>query len=121
MKKHKPIVAIDGPVGAGKSTTARKVAEKLGFLYVDTGAMYRAVTLDVLEHGINPNDKEGIERIVSNSNVDLRADSKGQKTWKKNKTNSKHQNSSAFHHLSPILAFDFSTHFIKPKQDVSIK
>ena len=57
MTNHKPIVAIDGPVGAGKSTTARAVAAELGFLYVDTGAMYRAVTVDVLEHGLDPDDE----------------------------------------------------------------
>jgi cytidylate kinase len=43
--KHSIIIAIDGPAGSGKSTTARLVAERLGFIYVDTGAMYRAVTL----------------------------------------------------------------------------
>jgi cytidylate kinase len=81
MTRRKPIVAIDGPVGAGKSTTARKVAEELGFLYVDTGAMYRAVTLDVLEHGVDPNDNAGVERVVQNSKVELRTGNSGQRTF----------------------------------------
>ena len=80
MKNSKPIVAIDGPVGAGKSTTARKVAEELGFLYVDTGAMYRAVTLDVLDHGAAPDDQAEVERIVAESNVELKAGDTGQRT-----------------------------------------
>lgn len=71
MKPKKPIIAIDGPVGAGKSTTARAVAERLGFLYVDTGAMYRAATLDVLEHNVDPSDEPGVCRIVRNSAIEL--------------------------------------------------
>ena len=49
-------VAIDGPAGAGKSTISRVAAQKLGFLYVDTGALYRAVAYDILQNGIDPND-----------------------------------------------------------------
>ena len=71
MKLKKPIVAIDGPVGAGKSTTARAVAESLGFLYVDTGAMYRAATLDVLEHNVDSSDEAGVCRIVQKSAIEL--------------------------------------------------
>ena len=52
-------VAIDGPAGAGKSTLARKLAEKLGFLYVDTGAIYRTVALAVLRAGLDPSDETG--------------------------------------------------------------
>ena len=51
-------VAIDGPAGAGKTTVARALAERLGWTYVDTGAMYRAVALAVLEEGIDPTDAE---------------------------------------------------------------
>ena len=49
-------VAIDGLAGAGKSTISRVAAQKLGFLYVDTGALYRAVAYDILQNGIDPND-----------------------------------------------------------------
>ena len=52
--------AIDGPAGAGKSTVARAVAKKLGILYLDTGAMYRAMALKAMREGIDPNDKEQV-------------------------------------------------------------
>ena len=49
-------IAIDGPAGSGKSTAARMLAERLGYIYIDTGAMYRAVTLKALREGIAPSD-----------------------------------------------------------------
>lgn len=52
------VIAIDGPAAAGKSTVAKLVAKELGYTYVDTGAMYRAVTLFVLQKGIDPQDEE---------------------------------------------------------------
>jgi cytidylate kinase len=54
------IVAIDGPAGAGKSTVARRLAERLGFRYLDTGAMYRALTWLALEHGTSLDDEPGL-------------------------------------------------------------
>ena len=58
-------IAIDGPAGAGKSTVARRAAEKLGFIYVDTGAMYRAIALYLIRQGVKPEEKEAIaERCV---------------------------------------------------------
>lgn len=81
MTVRRPIVAIDGPVGAGKSTTARRVAKELGFLFVDTGAMYRAVTLDVLLHGVNPDDEEGVREVAGRSVVELRAAGSDQRTY----------------------------------------
>lgn len=80
MKREKPIVAIDGPVGAGKSTTARKVAESLGYIYIDTGAMYRAVTVDVLDHGIDPENEERVAEIVGETRVELSIADNGQRT-----------------------------------------
>ncbi len=53
-------IAIDGPAGAGKSTVARAVAKKLGILYLDTGAMYRAMALKAMREGIDPNDKDQV-------------------------------------------------------------
>lgn len=53
-------IAIDGPAGAGKSTVARAVAKKLDILYLDTGAMYRAMALKAMREGIDPNDKEQV-------------------------------------------------------------
>lgn len=66
------IVAIDGPAGAGKSSTARAVAEALGFAHMDTGAMYRALTRAVLDNGLDTEDAEGLRRFVSS--MDLRFD-----------------------------------------------
>ena len=60
MGDNRIVVAIDGPSGAGKSTVARAVAERLGYLYVDSGAMYRAVGLAALERGLDPHDAEKV-------------------------------------------------------------
>ena len=57
-------VAIDGPAGAGKSTLARQLARDLGYIYVDTGAMYRAVGLYALRAGIDPADQAGVEALL---------------------------------------------------------
>lgn len=58
------VIAIDGPAGSGKSTTARMLAEKIGFIYLDTGAMYRAVTHFALQHGVSPEDGRALEAIA---------------------------------------------------------
>lgn len=63
------IIAIDGPAASGKSTTAQGVAEKLGFLYLDTGAMYRAVTLAVLKAGVDPADEVGVKAVLSEASL----------------------------------------------------
>jgi cytidylate kinase len=63
VKKYR-VIAIDGPAGSGKSTTARLLAEKLKFTYLDTGAMYRCVTLAALERGINIRDEARIGRLA---------------------------------------------------------
>lgn len=58
------IIAIDGPAGSGKSTVARALAERLGLDYLDTGAMYRAVTFAALRRGLDPTDNDAVARIV---------------------------------------------------------
>jgi len=65
------IVAIDGPAGAGKSTVAKILAKRLGFLYIDTGAMYRALTLKALENNIDINDEQRINDLALNTSIDL--------------------------------------------------
>ena len=62
-------VAIDGPAGAGKSTIAKRVAADLGYLYVDTGAIYRTVGYHMSLMGIGPKDKDGIERCIDDVNI----------------------------------------------------
>lgn len=65
------IVAIDGPSGVGKSTAARRLAARLGVPFLDTGAMYRAIGLKVLESGVDPADREAVERISEQADVRL--------------------------------------------------
>lgn len=66
------IIAIDGPAGAGKSTVAKIIAQKMGFLYIDTGAMYRALTLKVLRQKIDIQDNDRIIKAAQDSNIDLK-------------------------------------------------
>ena len=70
-------VAVDGPAGAGKSTMARQVARELGFQYVDTGAIYRTVGYHMTLMGIGPKDRDGIERLLDDVNLELRYDEMG--------------------------------------------
>lgn len=72
MKKNNFNIAIDGPAGAGKSTIARAVAGKLGFVYVDTGAMYRAMALHFLRKGLRPGDEEGITAACAAADIVIR-------------------------------------------------
>ena len=65
------IIAIDGPSASGKSTTAKGVAERLGITHVDTGAMYRAVTLGIIEHGIDLDDHERISKFLEELEINF--------------------------------------------------
>ena len=65
------VIAIDGPAASGKSTTARLVASALGYLHIDTGAMYRAVTLAVLRRGVDPASADDVVRVARGSHVEL--------------------------------------------------
>lgn len=64
-------IAIDGPAGAGKSTIAKKLAAKTGFIYVDTGAMYRALTLYLMRKNIRPDDVAAIEQVLDDIDITL--------------------------------------------------
>ena len=67
-------VAIDGPAGAGKSTIAKLVAKEKGFIYVDTGAMYRAIALYLIRKGVGLIDNEGFEKYCAEANVSIEYD-----------------------------------------------
>ena len=70
-------IAIDGPAGAGKSTIARAVAQRIGFIYVDTGAMYRAIALYFLRRGIDGEDREAVAAECPDVRVTLEYDDRG--------------------------------------------
>jgi CMP/dCMP kinase len=65
------IIAIDGPSAAGKSTLAKRLAKDLGFTYLDTGAMYRALALKVLREGIDINNDAGLTKLIDSTEIDL--------------------------------------------------
>ena len=67
-------IAIDGPAGAGKSTIARMIAERLGLLYIDTGAMYRALTYMVLANNVDPNNEKQIAELIKKFDFEIRSD-----------------------------------------------
>lgn len=73
-------VAIDGPAGAGKSTVAKAAAKELGILYLDTGAMYRAVALKAIRMGINPNDAERVRPMLKDTHISVENDGGAQRT-----------------------------------------
>lgn len=73
MKRRGLVIAIDGTIGSGKTTTARRVAERLGYRHLDTGAMYRAVTVAATRRGVAPEDQDALEDLLATSTIDLDA------------------------------------------------
>lgn len=76
MEDKRLIIAIDGPSGAGKSTVGKALARRLGYLYVDTGAMYRAVALKMKEKGIESGDDQAISQLVASIQIAFVAEEK---------------------------------------------
>lgn len=66
------VVAVDGPAGSGKGTITKAVAEKLGLVYIDTGALYRCITLYIIRNNIDLEDKEKIQEILKDINIELK-------------------------------------------------
>lgn len=75
------IIAIDGPAGSGKSTTARLVAKRLGYTYLDTGAFYRALTLKVLESGVSLEDGPTVVKLAEASQIELQPQEDRNQVW----------------------------------------
>lgn len=92
------IVTIDGPAGAGKSTAARKLAHRIGFDYLDTGAMYRAVTWLVLQQGISPADEIAVGQIAEKIDIKFEGEAvcvNGENVTREIRSDSVNQNISA--------------------------
>ncbi len=70
----KKVIAIDGPAGAGKSTVAKALAEQLGYIYIDTGAMYRAVALTAIREGVEVDDAPALTALAAKIELDMRAE-----------------------------------------------
>ncbi|MBQ2888582.1 MAG: (d)CMP kinase [Firmicutes bacterium] len=70
----KKVIAIDGPAGAGKSTIAKALAEQLGYIYIDTGAMYRAVALTAIRAGVAVDDAPALTALAAKIELDMRAE-----------------------------------------------
>lgn len=79
QRKKGLVIAIDGPSGAGKSTIARQLARRLGYTYIDTGAMYRAIGWKAKQDGVDPSDEAALQRLCSRTDVTIRHDPNGQR------------------------------------------
>ncbi|WP_404403544.1 (d)CMP kinase [Jeotgalibacillus malaysiensis] len=71
-------IALDGPAAAGKSTAAKKIAEKLGFIYIDSGAMYRTLTYKALKNQIDPKNEQELYNLLLNTVIELKPGKEGQ-------------------------------------------
>lgn len=78
---QKLLVAIDGPAGSGKTTIAKQVAQRLHYTYIDTGAMYRAITLKILRQGIDPGDEKKSVEIAKRSRIRFKPNKKEQQVF----------------------------------------
>jgi len=74
-------IAIDGPAAAGKSTVAKNIAKKLSFIYIDTGAMYRAITLKAINEAVNIKDESSLLRLLQSTKIELLQDGTEQKVY----------------------------------------
>ena len=83
------VVAVDGPAGSGKGTVTKLVGEKRNLVYIDTGAMYRCVTLDCIENGVDYTDIEGINKILDKISIELKIEDGVQKVYLNGKDVSK--------------------------------
>ncbi len=80
MAEQIPVITIDGPSGAGKGTVSKKVADRLGWHFLDSGAIYRVLALATIHHDIDPTDEESVEPLASCLDVHFKSSSDGDST-----------------------------------------
>ncbi|MDY6803549.1 MAG: bifunctional pantoate--beta-alanine ligase/(d)CMP kinase [Cyanobacteriota bacterium] len=116
LKNRQPIIAIDGPAGAGKSTVTKLVAKELGLLYLDTGAMYRAVTWLVLQSGIAIDDEPAIADEVSKCQISFTGGSNFKITINGKNVTEAIRTTEVTSHVSAIAAMGAVRYFLVKKQ-----
>lgn len=111
-------IAVDGPASSGKSTVSQIVAERLGIIYIDTGAMYRAVTLAVLNHGIAVENENEVERLIEDIQLEFKRSQDGaQETYLNGKNVSKEIRSDLVtDNVSIISSYPFVRDYLVAKQ-----
>ncbi|XJS11582.1 (d)CMP kinase [Aerococcaceae bacterium WGS1372] len=111
-------IAVDGPASSGKSTVSQIIAEKLNLIYIDTGAMYRAVTLAVLDQGITVSDFKKVESLLSSLNLEFQRSKEGnQEIYLNGKNVSKEiRTDRVTENVSEISAYPFVREFLVEKQ-----
>ncbi len=119
--REKLIITIDGPSGSGKSTTAKLVAERLGYSHLDTGAMYRAMTLKVLRTGADPTDALAVSALINDTIIDVVHENKKQQTWLDGGDVSKDiRDPEVTSHVSEVSAIrEVRTFLVRRQQDIA--
>lgn len=84
METHNVTIAIDGPASSGKSTVARRIADDLGLIYVDTGAMYRALTFEALRKSVNIKDEDALLKLLKHTDISLKKRNMAQSVYLNN-------------------------------------
>lgn len=102
--QKKGIIAIDGPVGAGKSTLARRLAHRLGFLHIDSGALYRAVAWLVRKRGIQPTDQQAVEALSAQLPLQITVREGRQDIWIEGECVTQQLREEEIGHLASLLS-----------------
>lgn len=113
----KKLIAIDGPAGAGKSTVARLLAKKLSYLYIDTGAMYRAITYFLIKQGINYEDPKALNQALNKMDLHFQViDGISVIFLNGKRCDEEIRQTDVNQHVSPVAKIVAVRHFLKKKQ-----